>query len=86
MNNGITITAERLMDFVQGKTISKAKVLEEFQSHNDEMLALVPKGEYTEGTHERFVTARLHVQEFIKYKYKFEDLEFRELFFPSNTN
>ena len=79
MNNGITITAERLMDFVQGKTISKAKVLEEFQSHNDEMLALVPKGEYAEGTHERFVTARLHVKDFIRFKYNRDDIEFREL-------
>jgi hypothetical protein len=54
-------------------------VLEEFQLHNDETLALVETGEYAIGTHERFVTARSHVQEFMKAKYNCDDMEFREL-------
>ena len=53
--------------------------LEEFQKHNDEILALVSKGEYSKGTHERYVTARSHVQQFIKLKYKVDDLEFKQL-------
>lgn len=79
MNSGETVTANKLIDFVKGNTVSKAKVLEEFQAHNNEMLALIPKGEFAEGTHERYVTARSHVQEFIKFKYNRNDLEFREL-------
>lgn len=76
--NGRTITALTLMDYVQGKVAGKAKVLEEFQLHNDEIFKLVPK-EYAPGTHERYVTARSHVADFIKFKYKRTDLEFREL-------
>lgn len=76
--NDETITSQKIMDFVKGKSSSTAKLLEEFQKHNDEMLALVPK-EYAKGTHERFVTARSHVQDFIRFKYALDDIEFREL-------
>lgn len=76
--NDETITSQKIMDFVKGKSPSTAKLLEEFQKHNDEMLALVPK-EYAKGTHERFVTARSHVQDFIRFKYNLDDIEFREL-------
>lgn len=79
INNDQTITSHKLIDFVKGKNVSKVKVLEEFQVHNDEMLALVDKGEYAYGTYERYTTARSHVSEFIKYKYNRDDLEFREL-------
>ncbi|WP_241657627.1 Arm DNA-binding domain-containing protein [Flavobacterium cerinum] len=51
MCNDRTITSQRIMDSVLGKTADKAKVLEEFQLHNDEMLALVGKGEFALGTH-----------------------------------
>lgn len=79
INNDQTITAQKLIDFVRGKNVSKVKVLQEFQLHNDEMLALVKKEEYAYGTYERYTTARSHVAEFINYKYGREDLEFREL-------
>lgn len=79
INSDQTITSQKIIDFVKGKNVSKVKVLEEFQLHNDEMLALVKKGEYAYGTFERYTTARSHVAEFIKYKYGREDLEFREL-------
>ncbi len=76
--HGRTITSQKIMSFVLGKTAPKVKVLEEFQLHNDEMLALVPM-EYAKGTHERFVTARSHVQEFIQFKYNVADVEFSDL-------
>ncbi|WES98489.1 site-specific integrase [Chryseobacterium arthrosphaerae] len=79
INQNYTITSQLLIDFVKDKTVSKTKVLEEFQLHNDEMLALVETGEYAIGTHDRFVTARSHVQEFMKAKYNRYDMEFREL-------
>jgi len=79
INNDQTITAQKLIDFVRGKNVSKVKVLQEFQLHNDEMLALVKKQEYAYGTYERYTTARSHVAEFINYKYGREDIEFREL-------
>lgn len=73
------ITAQKLIDFVLGKTEANTKVLEEFQKHNDEIFALVSKGEYSIGTYGRYVTARSHVEQFIKLKYKVDDLEFRQL-------
>lgn len=84
ISNDVTVTAENIMDIVWGRSAQKTKVLEEFQIHNNELLALVrtkenPDGEFTEGTHERYVTAWSHVAEFIKFNYNREDLEFREL-------
>ncbi len=79
INRNTPITSQKLIDFVLGNTEANTKVLQEFQKHNDEILALVAKGEYSRGTHERYVTARSHVQQFIKLKYKVDDLEFRQL-------
>jgi len=78
LNNAQVLTSQKIIDYLQGKSISRAKVLEEFQLHNDEVLALVPK-EYALGTHERFVTARSHIKDFIRFKYASDDIEFREL-------
>jgi len=81
LNQDITITSQLIADFVEGKTVSRAKVLEEFQAHNDELKELVKKKQCAAGTHERYVTARSHVGEFIRFKYGKDDLEFRELNF-----
>lgn len=78
MLEGETISAQKLIDFLLGKTVSKAKVMEEFELHNSEILALVPK-EYSKVTYIRYETAKSHVHQFLKYKYEIEDLEFREL-------
>ncbi|WP_228372503.1 site-specific integrase [Chryseobacterium daeguense] len=77
-NAGVPMTTQLIIDFINGNHQSRAKVLEEFQAHNDEVFALIGK-EYAQGTYDRYVTARSHVQDFIKFKYKKDDLEFREL-------
>jgi integrase len=79
MNNGVPITSIDLINFINGKYKPRNKVLEEFQEHNDEMGKLVETGEYAKGTHDRYITASSHVQEFIKYQYNKEDIEFRAL-------
>lgn len=79
INRNISITSKLLIDYVLGNTVANTKVLEEFQKHNNEIFALVSKGEYSMGTYERYVTARSHVEQFIKLKYKVDDLEFRQL-------
>ncbi|WP_426480059.1 phage integrase SAM-like domain-containing protein [Chryseobacterium sp. R2ACT005] len=79
MNNDKPITAVDLIDFVNGGYKRQNSVLEEFQEHNDEIAALVKTGEYSDGTRERYVTARSHVAEFIKYKYGRDDLSFSAL-------
>ena len=78
MLDGDTVSAQKLIDFVLGKTVSKAKVMEEFELHNSEILSLVPK-EYSKVTYIRYETAKSHVHQFLKYKYEIDDLEFREL-------
>lgn len=75
---GRTITAQMVIDYILGKTVSKAKVMEEFKLHNSEIFALVPR-EYSKVTYIRYETAKAHVQEFLKFKYRIDDLEFREL-------
>jgi len=77
--NSHTITAQRIIDFVLGRDVSRAKLLEEFQRHNDEMKSLVATGEYAIGTLTRFVIAKGHVKEFIEFKYHINDIEFRDL-------
>jgi len=79
--NGQTITSQKLIDYVLGKTVSKAKIVEEFQKHNDELLALVKRGEYAIGTHVRFEIAKKHVKEFVRFKYNVDDMDFHELNF-----
>lgn len=78
---GQSITTQKIMDFVMGKNVSKAKVIQEFQKHNDELLALVEKGEYAIGTHVRFDIAKKHVKDYLRYKYNVEDMDFHELNF-----
>ena len=79
IHKGHSVTAQRVIDFVLGKNGIRTKLLEEFQVHNDEILALVPTGEYAIATHTRFNTALSHVREFIRLNYNAEDIEFREL-------
>ncbi|MDR6920210.1 site-specific integrase [Chryseobacterium sp. 2987] len=79
LNSGTPITSTDLINFVNGKEKHRNKVLEEFQEHNDEIAKLVITEEYAKGTHDRYITARSHIQEFIQYKYGKDDLEFSAL-------
>jgi integrase len=74
-----SITSQKIIDFIMGRISPKVKVIEEFLKHNEELLALVSKGEYAIGTHERFEISKKHVKEFLLFKYNLEDIEFRDL-------
>lgn len=76
-----SLTSMKLINFILGKTRQKTTVLQEFQIHNDQMLALVKKGEYAIGTHVRFEISKNHVKDFMLYKYGVDDMEFNELNF-----
>jgi len=73
-----TITAQRIIDFILGRVVSKALLLEEFQNHNDEMRLLVP-ADYALATYKRYHYTREHVRNYITYKYTTEDIELRDL-------
>lgn len=79
LNQERPVSAVDLIDYVNGKYKHRNKVLEEFQEHNEEVAALVKRGDYSEGTLERYTTARSHVKEFIRFKYKVDDLPFAAL-------
>ncbi|MWB92912.1 tyrosine-type recombinase/integrase [Flavobacterium sp. GA093] len=78
MYSGKIITAEKIMDHVLGKVQPRVKVLEEFQKHNDQMTALLGKG-YARGTLQRFTITKNHLEAFIKFKFKKDDMEFSDL-------
>lgn len=73
-----TITSQRIIDFILGRVVSKALLLEEFLSHNEEMLLLVP-ADYAMATYKRYTYTRDHVKSYIAYKYNVEDVELRDL-------
>ena len=81
MYAGKPVTSEKLMDYVMGKAASQSKVVQEFQKPNDELLALVERGEYAIGTHVRFEVAKKHLKEYLRFKYSVDDMDFRELNF-----
>ncbi|MBX9889029.1 MAG: site-specific integrase [Flavobacteriaceae bacterium] len=78
MYSGKLITSQKVMDYILGKNATRAKVLEEFQKHNDEMTALLGKG-YAKGTLDRFTITINHLRAFIRLKFNAEDLEFSDL-------
>ena len=82
MYTGKPITSQKIMDHVMGRITPRARVLEEFQKHNDELKALIGNG-YTEATLERFNITKNHVTAFIKFKYNTSDFEFADLILNS---
>lgn len=76
---GHIITAQRLIDYVLGNDVSRATLIQEFQKHNDELLVLVKTGDFAIGTHKRYRVSKGHLEEFVRFKYNREDIEFREL-------
>ncbi|MFD2966197.1 site-specific integrase [Sphingobacterium bambusae] len=77
-SKGGAVTAEMVVDFLNGNAKRTTTVLEEFQKHNDEMLALVPQ-EYAIGTHQRYSIAKNHIESFIAEKYNRKDMFFWDL-------
>lgn len=80
-----TITSQRIIDFLLGRVVSKALLLEEFQSHNDEMFALVP-ADYALATYKRYHYTREHVKNFIAFKFTSADIELRDLDYDFISN
>lgn len=80
MYSGKPITAQKIMDHVMGRMTPRARVLEEFQKHNNELEALIGNG-YTAATLERFNITKNHLTAFIKSKYNNSDIEFADLNF-----
>jgi len=76
--SGKPVTSEKIMDYILGRLTPRVKVLEEFESHNREMAALIGRG-YAEGTLDRFSITINHLREFIRIKFNRVDMEFADL-------
>ncbi|MBE98681.1 site-specific integrase [Flavobacterium coralii] len=76
--SGKPVTSDKIMDYILGRLTPRVKVLEEFESHNREMAALIGKG-YAEGTLDRFSITINHLREFINIKFNRVDMEFADL-------
>lgn len=53
-------------------------LMEVFKQHNEQMKALVNR-EFSPLTLERYETSFRHTQEFMKWKYKIEDIDIKDL-------
>jgi site-specific recombinase XerD len=82
---GEQITIEALKASVTGIAEKKIMFLEQFKKHNDRMIEL--KGtDYAEGTISRYNTSYHHTKEFIKWKYKYDDIDIQKLDFEFITD
>jgi site-specific recombinase XerD len=74
-----TITAETLKNIILGNGDDRKKLLQIFKYHNQQIEALVEKGEYSNLTLKRFETTYNHTAAFIKAKYDADDIDIRDL-------
>lgn len=70
------ISATRIKRLLQGREEPKKKhmIMRIFEAHNDQMAALVGK-DYSIGTYGRFLTSFKHTQNYLRWKYKVDDLD-----------
>lgn len=76
--DGIAYSAAQLRDVYLGKDKTKKMLLEIFQEHNDEVDSLIGK-DFAAGTAERYRTCKKHVADFIKKKYKKNDIPVQDV-------
>lgn len=74
------ITAETLKNVLSGQTEHPHLLLEVFQRHNDQLLALVNR-EYAPATITRYDTTLKHTRSFLKWKYNISDIDIKSLNF-----
>jgi site-specific recombinase XerD len=86
MNEGKPITLENFKAKWYGISLERSvMIMEVFKQHNEQMKALVNR-EFSPLTLERYETSFRHTQEFMKWKYKIEDIDIKELNYEFITN
>jgi integrase len=78
------LSAEALKNVLLGKSNETRTILEVFQRHNEQMEALVGQ-DFAPLTLKRYKTAKEHTASFIKWKYKKDDFEIKDLNFEFIT-
>lgn len=76
---GKQLTMEEFKTRWQGVSVERPRMLMEiFEQHNEQMKALV-NHEFSPLTLERYKTSKKHTQEFMKWKYKKDDIDIKKL-------
>ncbi|MFA5297464.1 MAG: site-specific integrase [Lutibacter sp.] len=71
-------TSINIIDTYSGKNENKKMLLKIFQDHNDQVKKLIGK-DFAAGTALRYSTAKSHVEEFIKFEYKVNDIPVQDV-------
>lgn len=86
MNEGKDVTLESMKAKWYGLSLEKPRMLMSvFKEHNEQMKALVNQ-EFSPLTFERYETSFRHTQEFMKWKYKIEDIDIKRLNYEFISN
>jgi hypothetical protein len=78
VESGKDLFIQNLKNIIEGKKDKSKMLIAVFQEHNERVAQLVTK-EFATGTLERYRTACKHTQEFIRWKYKTDDIEISKL-------
>jgi integrase len=79
MNEGKEVTLDSIKAKWFGISLEKSRMLMEvFEEHNQQMKALIGQ-EYSPLTFERYTTSKKHTHDFMKWKYKVDDLDIKKL-------
>lgn len=71
-------TAKHILNLYSGKKEKDKMLLEIFQDHNDRVNRLIGQ-DFAAGTAERYRTAKMHVENYIKKEYKTQDIPVKEV-------
>ena len=85
IEDGKTVTPVAIRNIVQGISESQHTLLEVFTYHNKMMKEQVP-AEYSSTTLTRYETTKKHIEDFIKFKYKTDNLYLTQLNHEFVTN
>lgn len=79
------VTAQKIKDLFNGVDEKRKTILEVFNYHNDMVKKQIGK-DFALGTYKRFETTLKHIQEFIKYQYRLDDVFLSEIRFQFVTD
>src|SRR5690606_32989335 len=68
VDEGETVTTDTIREIITGRKRNSKMLLEVFEYHNNQMRELVDI-DFAPGTMERYVTAKSHTKDFIKWKF-----------------
>src|SRR5690606_6686838 len=75
---GETVTTDTIREIITGRKRNSKMLLEVFEYHNNQMRVHVDI-DFAPGTMERYVTAKSHTKDFIKWKFGVEDIDVDKL-------